>query len=307
MMQAVHITSGGPRLSADLYLPEDACGPVPAVVTGSGFGGVKEMLLPMFARALAEAGIAVLSIDYAGFGASDGEPRQQLDPRAQIRDLQRGLDYLSNLAGIDANRLGAWGPSMCGAHVLVLAGTDPRVRAAVSIIPFVKAPDTPDWAVARAIALDALRRLLGGKGRTIAVSGGPDDFAVMKTDGALAWIREVSAQAPLFRNEVTLASLAKVGAYRPMRIVGPAGIRIPLRTILATADTVTPADSARRELSSVAHNDVVEFPGSHFELFGTHLPEVIRLTVAWFTRHLSVDAQAGATVTNDRQAQLGAR
>ena len=125
----VFIQAGGPQLGADLYLPPSAAGPVPAVVTGSGFGGVKEMLLPHFASALAEAGVATLAIDYAGFGMSAGEPRQDLDPQAQIRDLRRGLDYLVNDPRVDATRLGAFGPSMCGAHVLVLAGSDARVRA----------------------------------------------------------------------------------------------------------------------------------------------------------------------------------
>jgi fermentation-respiration switch protein FrsA (DUF1100 family) len=289
MLCLVTIAGGGPALVGDLYMPDNPRGSVPAVVTGSGFGGVKEMLLPVFGKALAEAGIAVLSIDYAGFGASAGEPRQQVDPRAQIDDLRRGLGYLSTLPGIDGSRLGVWGPSMCGAHALVLAGTDPRVRAAVSIIPFVKAPPASLGKVTWAIIVDGVRRGFGARGRTIAVSGEPDQLAVMTTDGALAWIREVSAAAPLFRNEVTLASLPMVGAYRPMRMVGSAGIQVPIRTILAKADTVTPAASARAELAGVAHNDIHEFEGTHFELFGAHLSEVVRLTVDWFTRHLRAD------------------
>jgi dienelactone hydrolase len=286
MMKAVSIVGSGPNLAGDLYLPDLTRGPVPAVVTGSGFGGVKEMLLPAFGEALAAAGIAVLSIDFAGFGASSGAPRQEVDPVAQVADLRRGLDYLSTMPGIDPARLGVWGPSMCGAHTLVVAGTDPRVRAAVSIIPFTKAPRLVAARVSWAVVVDAVRRLFGASGKTIAASGEPGDLAVMTTDGALAWIQEVSAGAPSFRNEVTLASLLKVGAYRPMRMVGASGIRVPLLTILAKDDTLTPATSARAELSSVARHDVVEFPGTHFELFGVHLSAVVDLTVNWFTRHL---------------------
>jgi fermentation-respiration switch protein FrsA (DUF1100 family) len=287
MMTSIMVTGGGPDLAADLYLPDNAAGPVPAVVTGSGFGGVKEMLLPEFARALAAAGIATLAIDFAGFGASAGHPRQQVDPRAQIDDLRRGLRFLSNDPRFDADRLGVWGPSMCGGHALVIAGTDTRVRAAVALIPFVKPPsERPALRISLAVLVDAVRRALGLRGGMIAVSGRPNERAVMTTDGALDWIQAMSASAPRFRNEVTIASLLKVGAYRPMQRVGPAGITIPLRTILASADTITPAASARAELSQVANHDVVEFPDTHFELFGAHLPEVIRLTVEWFTSHL---------------------
>lgn len=284
----VYIQAGGPQLGADLYLPPSAAGPVPAVVTGSGFGGVKEMLLPHFAAALAQAGVATLAIDYAGFGASAGEPRQDLDPQAQIRDLRRGLDYLAADPRMDAARLGAFGPSMCGAHVLVLAGTDPRVKAAVSLVPFVRAPRTPpNPSMGRMILLDVVRSLFGLRSRVVLAAGLPGERAVMTSDGALAWISEVSAHAPSFRNQITVRSLVRLSRYRPMRQLGARGIQIPLRTILSRADGITPASLARAELRGVVH-DAVEFEGTHFELFAEHLPEVTRLTVDWLVEHLGV-------------------
>jgi uncharacterized protein len=305
MFESVVIAEGGLELAGDLYLPEASQVRVPAypaVIAGSGFGGVKEMLLPSFARALAKAGIASLIIDFAGFGASKnrpGSPRQHIDPRAQLDDLRCALDYLARDPRIDATRLGVWGPSMGGAHALVLAGTDPRIRAAVSIIPFVKPPTTPpNLRVALALAADALRRVLRQPASMIAVAGAPGERAVMTEDGALDWIQAVSREAPRFRNEVTVASLLRVGEYRPMRWVGPAGIRVPLRTILATDDSITPAASARTELWAMPDHDVVEFPGTHFELFEEHLERVIGLTTDWFTRHLARD-EVEATRSGD--------
>jgi hypothetical protein len=95
----------------------------------------------------------------------------------------------------------------------------------------------------------------------------------------------VSADAPRFRNEITVRSLARLATYRPLSWIGPAGIRAPLRTILSVSDTITPAAAARRELGSVKH-DVQEFSGTHFELFGEHLERVTQLTVEWFVQHL---------------------
>ncbi len=286
MPHAVTITGGGPDLAADLYLPARCDGPLPAVVTGSGFGGVKEMLLPHFGRALAGAGIATLAVDFAGFGGSAGEPRQDLDPFAQIRDLRRGIDRLCSDPRIDADRVGIFGPSMCGAHTLVVAGTDPRVRAALAMVPFVRAPRTPPAPhIAIAIAVDVLRRALSLPSKRVRVAGRPGERAVMTTDGALAWISEMAAQAPTFRNEVTVRSLVRLARYRPMSSIAPAGIRVPLRAILSTSDSITPAALARAELRGAAH-DVVEFTGTHFELFDEHLEQVTRLTVDWFIRHL---------------------
>jgi dienelactone hydrolase len=286
MSHPVTITGGGPDLAADLYLPAHGEGPIAGVVTGSGFAGVKEMLLPHFAAALAQAGIATLAVDYAGFGGSAGEPRQDLDPQAQVRDLRRGIDHLCSHPRIDARRVGIFGPSMCGGHTLVVAGTDLRVRAAVSMVPFVRASQAPpSLRLGLAIFADVLRRALSLPSKLIRVAGRPGEAAVMTTDGALAWISEMSANAPSFRNEVTVRSLVRLGNYRPLRSIGPAGIRVPLRTILSTSDSITPAASARAELRAIDH-DIHEFSGSHFELFGEHLEQVTRLTVDWFVEHL---------------------
>lgn len=286
MPDAVTITGGGPDLAADLYLPAHCEALLPAVVTGSGFGGVKEMLLPHFGQALAGAGIATLAVDYAGFGGSAGEPRQDLDPRAQIRDLRRGIGRLCSDPRIDAGRVGIFGPSMCGAHALVIAGTDPRVRAALAMVPFVRAPRTPPAPrIAIAIAIDALRRALSLPSKRVRVAGRPGERAVMTADGALEWINEMAARAPTFQNEVTVRSLVRLARYRPMSLIEPAGIRVPLRAILSTSDSITPAALARAALRGVAH-DVVEFPGTHFELFEEHFKQVTSLTVDWFVRHL---------------------
>jgi hypothetical protein len=164
------------------------------------------------------------------------------------------------------------------------------VQAAVSMVPFVMAPKSPPSAsLALALGADTLRRLFGRRSRVVAVAGAPRSDAVMTTDGALDWIGAMSAHAPTFRNEITVRSLARLATYRPMRMVGRRGIRVPLRMILSTSDSITPATLARNELRDVKH-DAIEFPGSHFELFGEHLDAVVRLTVEWFVRHLSVSA-----------------
>lgn len=51
-----------------------------------GYGGNREMGLDRYARTFADAGFVVLVHDHRTFGASDGEPRNDVDPWRQIAD-----------------------------------------------------------------------------------------------------------------------------------------------------------------------------------------------------------------------------
>jgi fermentation-respiration switch protein FrsA (DUF1100 family) len=134
--QTIQIASGGERLSALLYLP-DGPGPHPAVVLGGGWCYVKELVQPMYASVFARNGIASLIFDYRYMGASSGEPRQHIDPWQQIEDYRNAISYMESRQDVDAERIGAWGISYSGGHVLILGAIDPRVRAICGVVPTV--------------------------------------------------------------------------------------------------------------------------------------------------------------------------
>ncbi len=119
------------------YRPDGIDGRAPTIVLAGGWCYVRELVMPAYAEAFAKAGMAALIFDYRNLGVSSGEPRQHLDPWAQIRDYQNALSYLETRDDVDADRLGAWGISYSGGHVIILAATDPRVKAIVSQIPVV--------------------------------------------------------------------------------------------------------------------------------------------------------------------------
>ncbi len=75
-------------------VPDGAAGRVPVIVMAHGFSAVKEMALDRFSEAFAGAGLASLVFDYRGLGASDGEPRQDLDPHAQITDYRNAISWV---------------------------------------------------------------------------------------------------------------------------------------------------------------------------------------------------------------------
>ena len=82
------------------------------VVMAHGFSAVKEMYLDSFAEAFAAAGLNALVFDNRCFGASEGEPRQEIDPWAQVRDYRHAITYLHTVPEVDPGRIGIWGLSL---------------------------------------------------------------------------------------------------------------------------------------------------------------------------------------------------
>jgi cephalosporin-C deacetylase-like acetyl esterase len=73
-------TQDGVTLRGWHYLPDQRSGKVPTIVMAHGFSAVKEMYLDKFADVFAAAGLGALVFDNRTFGASDGDPRQEIDP-----------------------------------------------------------------------------------------------------------------------------------------------------------------------------------------------------------------------------------
>ena len=144
MKRAVEFPSENPRelIRADLFTPDEGKGPWPVIVMGGGWCYVKELIMPEYAQFFLREGLAALIFDYRCLGASDGEPRQHLDPWKQIADYRSAVDALSYLDEyedvIDRERIGVWGISYSGGHALIVGALDPRVKCVVSQIPIIE-------------------------------------------------------------------------------------------------------------------------------------------------------------------------
>ena len=136
MRREIEFNSKGVTCRGDLYLP-DGDGPHPLVVMAGGWCYVKEIVMPHYAKFFEDKKIGTLLFDYRYLGASDGEPRQHIDPWQQIEDYRNALSFAATLDSVDPVRTGIWGISYSGGHVLITAGIDPRVKFAISTIPVV--------------------------------------------------------------------------------------------------------------------------------------------------------------------------
>ena len=140
----VTIPSQGLKLAAWYYTPTGVQPgqKVPAIVMAHGFSGVKEMYLDNFARKFAEAGFAVVVFDYRFFGGSEGEPRGQLLWPEQIQDYRNAITWAGLQNEVDPQRIGVWGTSYSGGHVLYLGAYDRRIKAIVAQVPVADVWDT---------------------------------------------------------------------------------------------------------------------------------------------------------------------
>src|SRR6478735_2048984 len=133
----IEFDAEGVTLRGWFYDADGASGAAPTVVMAHGYSAVKEMYLDRFAEAFAAAGLGALVFDNRNFGASDGEPRQEIDPWRQVRDYRDAITFAETLPETEPARIGIWGSSYSGGHVMVVGAIDRRVKCVVSRSPAV--------------------------------------------------------------------------------------------------------------------------------------------------------------------------
>lgn len=289
------IPVSGATLAAWLYLPEGQ-GPHPVVVMAHGFGAVKEMFLDSYAECFAKAGFAALVFDHRGFGASTGEPRQEADPVMQARDYRHAITWLCAHPHVDPDRIGIWGTSYSGGHVLQVAAVDRRVRCVVSQVPMISGRAQTQRRVhpARMAGMHAGfheerdRLAAGALPRTRALIPAGDGVpAVYDAPDAIDFYSQGEVLAPdNWVNAVTLSTVAYSTEYEPgslMEAISPT----PLLMIVADHDTITPTDLALSAYQrALEPKQLVLLKGGHFVPYREQFTEASESARDWFLAHL---------------------
>ena len=154
--RTVDVWSDGTRLSGDVFYPKEknASSNYPAIVMSHGWGGTRDHLNRAYAPFFAAEGFVVLTIDYRGWGDSDSrlvirgkQPelaedgtvkvkvqaiRELVDPLDQTEDIRNAISWIEGEPGVDRDRIGLWGSSYSGGHVIWVAAHDRRVKVTVS-------------------------------------------------------------------------------------------------------------------------------------------------------------------------------
>jgi len=285
-------TEDGVTLRGWLYLPERAAGPVPAVVMAHGFSAVKEMYLDRFAEVFAAGGLGVLVFDNRNFGASDGEARQHIDPWQQVGDYRDAMTFAETLPEVDRTRIGVWGSSYSGGHVLVVGAIDRRVKCVVSQVPLISGHRNArrliraDFiAPLQAQFADDRRARYAGKapGMIPVVAQDPMAPCVLATPDSWQWFTETGkTRAPAWRNEVTVRSVEMFTEYEPgayIEWVSPTP---------AAGDHLTVSDEALAAYArALEPKKLTLLAGGHFDAYVKDFDRSSAPARDWFVQHLA--------------------
>ncbi len=283
--KAIDIWSDGTRMAGDLWLPEGFGDGAekPAILMTHGWGGERSHLNNSYAPKFARAGFVVLTFDYRGWADSDSrlviiedQPkpdadgvvtvraraiREVVDPRDQIRDITSALEYLIGEPGVDGARIGIWGTSYSGGHVIYLGARDDRVAAIVSQVGY----QGVGWSAERF-------RFARQRG-------------VDKARGVIDPIPQGIDQVPNLRGT---PDLAKMAGYRP--IESAAAIKVPTLVIDVKEEELFDRRKNGLAVYEIINGNAVAeyktYSGKHYDIYSRHYDASSSLALDWFKQHL---------------------
>lgn len=289
VQRSVTLWSDGTRLAGDLFYPKgtEEGTKLPAIVLCHGWGGTKAHLNRSIAPWFASEGYVVLAFDYRGWGESDsrlvvrGEMpkpdedgyvtvkaqaiREVVDPVDQQMDIDAAFSFIEGESMVDTKRIGIWGSSFGGGHVVWRTSHDSRVACAVAQV--------------------------GGVGEAT-LNKLPPPLAKMRTDRARGVIDPVPQGIAVPGGELQgTAYMERIVAFSPGYYVD--WIKVPLLQIDAENEHYFNIEQSRKTLHEVLKKNgvpteyhVIKGKG-HYDVYrGDTLKEIMAIEIAWFNKHL---------------------
>jgi len=282
----VDIWSDGTRISGDLWYPKEFKGGEkrPAILLCSGWGGTRTHLNNAYAPLFAKAGYFVLTFDYRGWADSDSRLvvmdkmplpdengvvtvraqaiRELVDPFDQTEDIISCVDFISGEPGVDPGRIGLWGTSFGGGHVVFVAAHDQRVKCIVSQVPSMDGAWAAYW---------------------------PDDNAYKRSiQRARGEIDPVPQGVNKIGQLKGTAYLSRMAKYRPVEFADE--LKIPILIIVAEKEELMDNKDHGEKVYHIVKGNVAAkfevFSGTHFEIYGKGRMQSIKMAIEWFNKHI---------------------
>ena len=272
----VTFLSEGVTCRAWAYEPDAALQrPLPCIVMAHGLSGTRNASLEPYAERFAVAGFYVVLFDYRYLGDSDGEPRQLISIPRQLEDWKSAIAFARDLPGVDPERIGLWGSSLSGGHVVVTAARDKRIAAISAQCPMLdghasarkvrKQVGFADIArLAAASVYDGVRAALGLSPYYVPLVAPPGELAAMPTADAYAGMKAIVP--PGWRNQVAARLFLRLPFYRPIRLARE--VKCPALVIACEQDTVVSTKAAAKAVERMAGKArFITLPIGHFAIY----------------------------------------
>ena len=284
----VDIWSDGTRLSGDLWYPKSLkpTDKLPAIILCHGWGGERSHLNQYYAPEFAKAGYVVLTFDYRGWADSDSrlvikgkmpKPdkdgmatvrvqaiRELVDPFDQTEDIIHCITYISGEPGVDPERIGLWGTSFAGGHVVYVAAHDQRVKCIVSQVPAMDGA----WAAFYPDSNAYQRSIQRARGEIDPVPQGVNKIGQLRGT----------------------PYLSRIAHYRPVQFTDQ--LQIPILIIVAEKDELIDNSKNGELVNNLVKEKVPAryeiLHGTHSEIYGKGRMDSIRMAIQWFDKYLSI-------------------
>ena len=176
------------------------------------------------------------------------------------------------MPGIDPHRIGLWGTSFSGGHVIATAARVPGIAAVVAQCPFTDSVASlaaiNPLVSARLTALatrDLITARFGGNPVMVKTAGNPGEVALMTSPDAYPGFLALVPDGVEMRNEVAARIGVKLLPYRPGRLA--AKVPCPILFCICESDTVAPSGPTRRYAATAPRGEVKLYPEGHFDIY----------------------------------------
>ncbi len=257
------------RCAAWLYLPEGVSKP-PVVIMAHGLGAERTFRLPAYAEAFIKKGLAVFLFDYRYYGDSEGSPRHLINPYKQLRDWHSAVAHVRTLSEINSEKIGLFGTSFSGGHVIVVAAKDPNIAAIVSQVPYVDSLSSMamvSWSDRLKgmfyTMQDVFRMLTFQSPCYVPIVADPGTYAFMNTPDARPGYLALVPEGSSWENKVPARLGMTIGGYRPVKVAHK--VQCPSLMLLAEKELMISVEMTEKTAENIPDCTFIRLPGGHFQ------------------------------------------
>lgn len=199
------------------------------------------------AQGLQRNGITALLYDPRNTGASEGFPRNEIDPPKQVEDFSDALTYMLGLEVVDPERIGLWGISFGGMVAACAAALDKRAKFVIMTCPLVKLYDPGLMPrVLEKTAKDRMAQLKGNKPfmLPLVTQDGYNPTGLVGQSGKEVYeaLKYLNARSPEWEMKTTLQSYYRVAMWQPHGLIQTMMAQTPVLVIIPGNDNLCPPE-----------------------------------------------------------------